>query len=259
VSEVALAVAMLGAYCRYGGAGECGEAFVERLRDLGALPQLLAASPVGGIALAVMLSFANAALLEESVKLVFIGTERVDAARAQEAYSGPVPGAWSAEPRYEELARQKRGCRALLAAAFSFSLGLALSESMLFVCSVAGNSNEALRLSAARMCFAIPLHVLCGLLTALGLCERFYGAGKSLLATLLPSVLLHGAYDFVLLLLPSALGALEAEAARFVLSFAVLLLAAQALRSGWPPLQLAHEEDEEGDADDAAVLRADLA
>ena len=259
VSEVVLAVAMLGAYCKYGGAGECGEAFVERLRELGALPQLLAASPVGGVALAVLLSFANAALLEESVKLVFISMERADAARAEES-------AWSAEPRHQELARarQRRGCRALLAAAFAFSLGLALSESMLFVCSLAGNGHEALRLSAARMGFAIPIHVLCGLLTALGLCERFYGAGKSLPATLLPSVLLHGAYDLMLLLLPSALGALEAEAARFVLSLAALLLAAQALRAGWPPLLLARDNEDEDDneedgEEDGAAVRADLA
>jgi len=212
--ELVLGATLLAAYCH---GTECSKAVLgpESVR---ALPGLFEASPSMGVALSFFLAFGNAAFLEEAMKYLFV-THRVNA----ELRSGAVRSstgvnsimAPSVSPRSTPNLRSKVTQRApslrqaTLVYALACSLGLALSESMLYVCSFATNPLNAVWISVRRMCFSIPVHVTCGILTGTAVIKQIVDNNQSFLRALWQSVLIHGGYDFVLLILPIAGQALE--------------------------------------------------
>ncbi|GBG26793.1 Hypothetical Protein FCC1311_030152 [Hondaea fermentalgiana] len=117
----------------------------------------------------------------------------------------------------------------------AFSAGLATSESMLYLICLANTPPDALRMALARVCFSLPMHAACGCFTGLGLIERYFKSGLSWFRVLLPAVILHGLYDFLLLLLRVTplidyLTEDQVEAVKYALSLIILIGTLSALR-----------------------------
>jgi len=70
---------------------------------------------------------------------------------------------------------------------------------MLYICFNTSSTYPALHLAFERVLFALPMHVLCGLLTGLNLVRRYLGHHVSLMQVLLPSIAMHGVYDIFLI------------------------------------------------------------
>lgn len=117
----------------------------------------------------------------------------------------------------------------------AFSAGLATSESMLYIICLARTPSDAMRMALARICFSLPMHAACGCFTGLGLIERYLKSGLPMYKVLMPAVVLHGMYDFLLLLLRATpmldfLSDKHIEQVKYGLSLVVLLCTLFVLR-----------------------------
>eukprot|EP00808_Paulinella_micropora_P022514 g14204.t1 len=135
--------------------------------------------------------------------------------------------------------------RGYLMCALAAALGFSTVENFGYVFSGAAGARSALQGSEAlgmrilvvmfltfeRMCVSTPVHVMCALFTALGYIQRdVQGVPLNFFQVIGPAVLLHGTFDFVLMILGAVELAADMEALlEFVLALTVMLLGAWAL------------------------------
>jgi len=235
--EMLFAATLIGYYCY--GEQDCTET-LELLRDFRKLPKFLYQNaPLRGFALAFVLSFFTAGMLEEGTKLFFVslsieGPEYVPLWKKKEmvlvqgeeelsrevvpdsidhftdteaaaAFAFNGGGHWKLSKtggnENENSDLEVTSGHGILLYFIAFSFGLATSESMLYLCCLARTPSDAIQMSISRLVFSLPMHAACGCLTALGLIARYSKENVSLARAVLPSVLLHGFFDFVLLVI----------------------------------------------------------
>mmetsp|Transcript_19860 Transcript_19860/g.32651 ORF Transcript_19860/g.32651 Transcript_19860/m.32651 type:complete len:389 (+) Transcript_19860:621-1787(+) len=262
VVELLTGVSLFGYYCY---SNDCTDT-VKHFRDFNGIGEALYRySPLSGLVFAFIIAFFSAGLLEESTKLFFVSnvvdfvyypdddTNQVEMGvlnrvhSSEDSLEAQRETSTSINDRVTDVDVTTLTSRhGIIIYFLAFSMGLATAESMLYVCAFSNNTNSAIRIALSRIFLSLPMHAMCGCLTGLGLISRYLENGLPLYKVLLPAVLLHGSYDFSLILVPvvpaiAALGEPTVEYIRLFVSFLFVLGASVLL---WTKLQVYfHESD----------------